>query len=460
MSRTMNRPTACVAAGVAGVLLLAASPALAGFRYAAFLATRWGFTGERIGIADCTIESFEDVGLEPGLQVRVTTNNGSYGPTATLPGLFDQSTDPNGTAFNNSAWSGTKGLVNTATNASRPYGNVNNWGTVEFIFNPPVKIVGFSLQQANSALSLSINGVARGSLNALTGLPTSDSRNGYAIITATDNDSISSLVVSNNNNGDGYVFDHLAFSTTPSPNVTGLLNPPSQWGASDAALGIPHAVIEDFEDASLITNLQVEWDSPAGHVGPTSTLPNLFLTTVDPFGTAFLDSNWDGTHAIIDVSTNQPAPYSAVDNWGDLILRFATPIPSLGFSMDDMDRENTRVIVNGREVGTVQGLTGAPLVGRQGYLRFFMPLGESFSSLRLANARESFNDGLAIDHVSLGGCIADYDGSGGTPDSSDIDAFFQDWLAGDPASDVDGSGGSPDSTDIDLFFRAWLAGGC
>jgi hypothetical protein len=57
-------------------------------------------------------------------------------------------------------------------------------------------------------------------------------------------------------------------------------------------------------------------------------------------------------------------------------------------------------------------------------------------------------------------CPADFDASGGTPDASDINAFFTAWLAGDPTADTDCSGGTPDATDIDVFFAAWLNGGC
>jgi subtilisin family serine protease len=57
-------------------------------------------------------------------------------------------------------------------------------------------------------------------------------------------------------------------------------------------------------------------------------------------------------------------------------------------------------------------------------------------------------------------CAADFDNSGGTPDSTDINAFFTAWLAGNVAADADCSGGTPDSTDIDAFFSQWLAGGC
>lgn len=55
-------------------------------------------------------------------------------------------------------------------------------------------------------------------------------------------------------------------------------------------------------------------------------------------------------------------------------------------------------------------------------------------------------------------CLSDFDGSGGTPDVADIDAFFAGWLAGDAEADVDGSGGVPDANDAADFFVHWLAG--
>lgn len=58
----------------------------------------------------------------------------------------------------------------------------------------------------------------------------------------------------------------------------------------------------------------------------------------------------------------------------------------------------------------------------------------------------------------LPACIGDFDASGGTPDTGDIDAYFTAWLAGDPAADVDLSGATPDASDIEVFFAAWLAG--
>lgn len=61
---------------------------------------------------------------------------------------------------------------------------------------------------------------------------------------------------------------------------------------------------------------------------------------------------------------------------------------------------------------------------------------------------------------SLCPCIADFDASGGTPDTSDITRYFSAWLAGDATADTNCSGGAIDAADIDSFFTQWLAGGC
>jgi hypothetical protein len=82
------------------------------------------------------------------------------------------------------------------------------------------------------------------------------------------------------------------------------------------------------------------------------------------------------------------------------------------------------------------------------------------SSTGSCNSITSKAVALDVRDCPYGSCAADYDASGGTPDSTDIDAFFTEWLAGRDCADVDCSGGTPDSTDIDAFFALWLAGGC
>jgi formylglycine-generating enzyme len=75
---------------------------------------------------------------------------------------------------------------------------------------------------------------------------------------------------------------------------------------------------------------------------------------------------------------------------------------------------------------------------------------------------EDFDLGFRVSQVPGPSCpcAADFDQSGGTPDTTDIDAFFAAWLDGDASADADCSGGTPDTTDIDIFFTQWLAGGC
>lgn len=67
---------------------------------------------------------------------------------------------------------------------------------------------------------------------------------------------------------------------------------------------------------------------------------------------------------------------------------------------------------------------------------------------------------LSVPSCTFATCVADFDGSGGTPDSSDIAQFFAAWLAGNECADTDCSGGTPEASDINVFFARWLAGDC
>jgi len=55
-------------------------------------------------------------------------------------------------------------------------------------------------------------------------------------------------------------------------------------------------------------------------------------------------------------------------------------------------------------------------------------------------------------------CAADFNQDGGI-DGTDVDAFFEAWVAADATADVDQSGGV-DGADVDAFFAVWSAGGC
>src|SRR2546428_13516273 len=56
---------------------------------------------------------------------------------------------------------------------------------------------------------------------------------------------------------------------------------PSVWPRTDAALGIAGFAIEDFEDAALVSGLQVEVRDSTDNYGPTGTLPLVFGPTTD-----------------------------------------------------------------------------------------------------------------------------------------------------------------------------------
>lgn len=53
---------------------------------------------------------------------------------------------------------------------------------------------------------------------------------------------------------------------------------------------------------------------------------------------------------------------------------------------------------------------------------------------------------------------ADFNRSGGTPDDTDIAAFYAAWVNSDPSADLDHSGGTPDDGDVTLFWTMYNNG--
>jgi predicted outer membrane repeat protein len=149
---------------------------------------------------------------------------------------------------------------------------------------------------------------------------------------------------------------------------------------------------------------------------------------VDQFGPNNIAGDWDDNLSLqpgspaIDSGNNASMPSDQFDANFDGITAGNLPIDILGNlrQTDDPSTANT-------------GLGSSPIVDR-GAIEFQPP--------------------------APCPCVADFDASGGTPDASDIDAFFNAWLAGSDTADADCSGGTPDSSDIDAFFTQWLAGGC
>lgn len=210
-----------VMTAVAGI----ATYAQAGFNYTTFDSSNWGGPDSVLGVSGYTIEDFEDVNLVTGLTVSVTSTNGSYGPSTTIPNTFNPFADStHGTAFQiggGGAWDGSKGLINTRTNREFPYGESGSWGVTTFGFTGGATSVGFSIQQLDIDANVLINGVFQGTLTGLTSFVTNGSRQGYLRIDATGLDVINSVTIQNGVTtfGDGIMFDHVAFNPVPEPGA-------------------------------------------------------------------------------------------------------------------------------------------------------------------------------------------------------------------------------------------------
>ena len=206
--------------------------AQAGFAFTGFQANQWGASDATLGVAGYVIEDFEDVNLVGGFQVSVSSVNGGYGPTSTLPNTFNPFTDSTqGTAFQlggGGAWDGTRGLLNTRTNREFPYPEAGSWGTTTFHFFGGATSIGFSAQQMDVSGTVAINGVNIGLINTLAGWTTNGLRQGYVRIDATGGDVINTVTILNGSSGsfnDGIMFDHVAFNPVPEPatmTVVGL----------------------------------------------------------------------------------------------------------------------------------------------------------------------------------------------------------------------------------------------
>ncbi len=204
---------------IAGCALTAVA-AHAGYSFTSFNASQWGASDATLGVSGYVIEDFEDLNIVSGLQVGVSSVNGSYGPTSTLPNTFNPFTDSTaGTAFQldgGGQWDGTHGMINTRTNREFPYTESNSWGSINLTLGGFADSFGFSFQQMDQLDNLFINGQLQGNLASLAGWATNGLRQGYLRIDGTSGSSISNIQIQNVN-GDGFMIDHVAFHAVPEP---------------------------------------------------------------------------------------------------------------------------------------------------------------------------------------------------------------------------------------------------
>lgn len=199
---------------------------------------------------------------------------------------------------------------------------------------------------------------------------------------------------------------------------------PSQWGASDATLGISGYTIENFEDTTLVHGLTVSrLNGASGNFNQLSVLPanSVFdplsdndTNVANPSNSlqAFRRGVWDGSHVLI----NHPGPasyhwYGDSGNWKDLQFDFQGGATSVGFSLEQIDHPGNRLLVNGNVVvadllGTLgaesesQAASEGPFTfnARNGYLRIDATGGDVIHTITLDNYA---GDGFAVDHLAF-----------------------------------------------------------
>lgn len=231
-----------VSLALAAGIVAAPSVGQAGVTISTIAPLNWGATDATLGLnTGSTIEDFEDTQLTSGLTVSASgalitsgpnyLGLGGYGPTGTLPNLFDPFADPNGNAFStfpcgtaacSSLWDGRHALINTWNNQSMPY-TWAPWGKFEFGFAGGVTQVGFSLHQNEDAVNVYVNDVLAGTIP---GGGSGAARRGYFRIDTSGGMLINSIRLDGTDR-DAWVVDHLAFSPQASTGGGSLPEPAS-----------------------------------------------------------------------------------------------------------------------------------------------------------------------------------------------------------------------------------------
>ena len=206
--------------------MTATAPAFAAPIGTGFGPASWGVSDATLGVSGYTIENFEDTTLAAGLLVQVVSPSlGSYGPTATLPFTYDASLDCGscGFPFFNATlmWDGTHGLLNRPSVPIPTYANDGGWSDVSLLFAGGVTSLGFSFGQSETSTGIYFD-YGSGFVffgDMTTYLAPSSGRNGYVRFDAAPGETIYGIRLDNHPgvNHDGFIIDHLAFSSVPSP---------------------------------------------------------------------------------------------------------------------------------------------------------------------------------------------------------------------------------------------------
>lgn len=190
----------------------------------AFAPTSWTASGTALGIDGFDIEDFEDTTLIGGLQIQLSGGTADFGPTGVVPRVFDPSADdPNGAQlFVPGLWDGTHVMMNRQS-APLPGGYVDGeWADISFIMQGGAQSFGFSLAQMDIGNTPLIVTTTAGSttftFSNIPNFASGSGRNGYIRIDAAPGEAILSATI-DNQGGDGYSIDHVAFQPIPEPGT-------------------------------------------------------------------------------------------------------------------------------------------------------------------------------------------------------------------------------------------------
>ncbi len=186
--------------------------------------TVWQSSDSNLGVAGFTVEDFESPDLANGLQVQLSGGSADFGPTSTLPHAFDPSADDPGNSpkvLVPGVWDGAHVLLNRR-DAPIPAGyNDGEWADLTLSVAGGASSIGFSLEQMEVASTpitvTTTSGVVVTTAGAIPNYVNGDTqggRNGYVRFDAPAGAKILSVKI-DNQSGDGFALDHVAFRRAP-----------------------------------------------------------------------------------------------------------------------------------------------------------------------------------------------------------------------------------------------------
>ena len=159
----------------------------------------------------------------------------------------------------------------------------------------------------------------------------------------------------------------------------------------NATLGITGYDIEDFENTTLLSNLNIQYNTNT----PITSLPNIY----NPVGTGFSNNTWDGTYALTNGLNNTwTSPFAL-----NMTFTVVGGTKSFGIGLANFQSDVTahRLYINGTDMGNLENLSNwtTGISVRNIYLRIDAAAAEIINSVKITCA--SATDGLVFDHIAI-----------------------------------------------------------